>query len=268
MGADQAVHTDFRNWNIPSALGPEAMIAPFWDDLVITNTTSGGRIYSYNDATNHRFIIQWSRVYKYNGGTNPSETFECILYQPGYPVTPTGDGEILFQYMTCTNTYDVSTSNDYATVGIENLTQSDGTLFSYWNTAAPGAASIASGRAILFTTQRVPPVTPKAPTNLTAIRSSNDLRLRWNSVHEDILDQSITVSEYKLYRDVSPDFVPGVGNYLASTSDTTYLDVNAIAGSKYFYVIQAYVSGSLVMPPISGDASVLMPTKDPAAKPH
>jgi len=243
MGADQVVHTFFRNWTIPGALGPEAMIAPFWDDLRVDNST--GRVYSYNDAANHRFIIQWSRVYKYNGGTNPSQTFECILYQPGYPQTPTGDGEILFQYMTCTNTYDVGSSNDYATVGIENLDESDGVLFSYWNIAGPGAASMVSGRAILFTTQRVPPTTPKAPTNLTAVLSGNDIRLRWNGVREDILNQSITIGEYKVYRYTSPFFTPDGGNYLGSASDTTYLDVGAAGGSMYFYIVQAYMSGSL-----------------------
>jgi hypothetical protein len=249
MGADQVVHTDFRNWHIPGALGPEAMIAPFWDDLRVNNST--GRVYSYNDAANHRFIVEWSRVYKY-GGSNPSETFECILYQPGYPTTPTGDGEILFQYMTCTNTYDVSTSNDYATVGIENLDESDGVLYSYWNIAAPGATSMTSGRAILFTTQRMPSTTPKAPTNLTAIRSGSDIQLRWNGVHDDILDQPITVSEYKIYRDTSPFFTPGGGNYLGSTTDSTYLDVGAAGSSMYVYVVQA-VSSALLDGAPSGD---------------
>ncbi|MFH1010735.1 MAG: C25 family cysteine peptidase [bacterium] len=244
MGADQAIHTDFRNWTIPGALGPEAMIAPFWDDLRVANTSSGGRIYTYHDAANHRFIVQWSRVYKY-GGSNPTETFQCILYQPGYPATPTGDGEILFQYMTCVNTYDVSYGNDYATVGIENLNESDGTLYSYWNIAAPGAATMTSGRAILFTTQKIPPTTPKSPTNLAAIRSGDDIQLRWNAVREDLFENPITVSQYKVYRDLSPDFTPGGGNYLVTASDTTCLDIGAISGSIYFYVVQAYVAGSL-----------------------
>jgi hypothetical protein len=243
MGADQFMHTFFRNWTIPGALGPDRMIAPFWDDLRVNNST--GRVYTYHDAANHRFIIEWSRVFKYNGSTNPSETFECILYQPGYPTTPTGDGEILFQYMTCTNTYDVSTSNDYATVGIENSNHSDGVLYSYWNIAGPGAASMTSGRAILFTTQRVPPTTPKAPTNLTTLCSGSDIQLRWNGVREDILDQPITIGEYKIYRYTSPFFTPEAGNYLGAVSDTTYLDVGATGGGAYFYVVQAYTSGSL-----------------------
>jgi len=249
MGANQAVHTFFRNWHIPGALGPEAMIAPFWDDLHVDHST--GHVFTYHDAANHRFIIQWSRVYKYNGGTNPSQTFECILYEPGYPTTPTGDGEILFQYMTCTESVDETsyhgyTSNNYSTVGIENLNESDGVLYRYFNQAGPGGASLTNGRAILFTTQRMPPTTPKAPTNLTAIRSGIDIQLRWNTVHEDILDNPITISEYKIYRDTSPFFTPGGGNYLGSWSDTTYLDVGAAGSSIYIYVVQAVSSGSLL----------------------
>lgn len=202
-------------------------------------------VYVYHDAANHRFIVEWSRVYKFNGSTDPEETFECILYEPGHPVTPTGDGEILFQYMTCTNTYDVGSSNDYATVGIENLTETDGVLYSYWNIAAPGAASLVSGRAILFTTAKLPCATPQSPTNLTAIRSGDDIQLRWNAVRRDTLNNPITVDGYKLYRDVAPFFAPGAGNYMGTIADTTYLDVNAITGSKYFYVVQAYLSASL-----------------------
>jgi hypothetical protein len=245
MGADQVMHTFFRNWTIPGSKGPDYLIAPFWDDLVVTNTSSGGRIYTYNDAANHRFIIQWSRVYKYNGGSNPSETFQCILYQPGYPQTPTGDGEILFQYMTCSNVGDVYSSNDYATVGIENQTHTDGVLYSYWNIPAPGAASMTSGRAILFTTQRMPYVTPQTPQYLTTIRSGSDIRLRWSPVTEDTLGQPIILSGYKIYRDTTPFFTPGGGNYLTMATDTTYLDVGAASASTYFYVVQAYTSATL-----------------------
>ncbi len=195
-------------------------------------------IYSYHDATNHRFIIEWTGVYKY-GGINPQETFECILYEPGYPSTPTGDGEILFQYLGIINTSDVSTSNDYATVGIENLTETDGVLFNYWNQAGPGAASMTSGRAILFTTQKAPPAEPKAPENLTAIRAGNDIELQWNEVDEDIYGNPITVTGYKIYRDTTPEFTPDVGNYQGTTSNLYYTDTGAAADDKYFYVVQA-----------------------------
>jgi hypothetical protein len=211
-------------------------------------------VYKYYDAANHRFIIEWSRVYKFNGSTNPEETFECILSEPGYPETPTGDGEILFQYMTCTNTYDYYSSNDYATVGIENGTETDGVLYSYYNLVSPtipGAATMTSGRAILFTTQKFPATTPMPPSYLTTIRSGDDIQLRWAGVHQDTLGSPIFVDGYKIYRDTTPFFTPGAGNCLDSVSDTTYLDVGAASDLKYFYVVQAYVTGVLL---IEGDS--------------
>jgi len=255
MGADQVVHKTFRNWHIPGALGPSAMIAPFWDDLYrIRYDGSHGRIYVYNDTANHRFIIEWSRVLKYNDISDPTEIFECILCEPGYPATPTGDGEILFQYHTCSNVEDVldaddgwPTSNDYATVGIENLDETDGVLYSYWNQTdpdIPGAASMTSERAILFTTQKAPMSYPKAPTHLTAVRSGNMIELRWNAVHEDIYGNPVVVDEYKVYRDTSPFFTPDGSTYVGSASDTTYQDVGATGDGKYFYVVQACLSGS------------------------
>ena len=207
-------------------------------DEIIPPQPSG--VYSYHDAANHRFIIEWSRVLKYDGSLPyPVETFECILYEPGYPATPTGDGEILFQYYEVHNTTDVGTSNDYATVGIENLTETDGVLYSFFNQAGPGAASMTDGRAILFTTQKAPPGDPEAPENLTAMRSGNDIELRWDEVTEDISGNPITVTGYNIYRDTTPGFTPSGGNLLDATSNLYYTDTGGVSGSKYFYVVQA-----------------------------
>jgi hypothetical protein len=221
------------------------MIAPFWDDLRVTY--SGGRIYTYHDVPNHRFIVEWSRVYKWNSASNPDETFEVILYEPGYPATPTGDGEILFQYYDYTNTTDYedyhgSQSNDYATVGIENLDESDGVLISYFNNNGPNTYAITDGRAILFTTQQFEPGEPLPPENLTAINSGTDIELRWEEVDEDIYGNPIAVSGYKIYRDTTPYFTPGGGNYLNSTLNLYYTDAGAAASAKYFYVVQAEIS--------------------------
>ena len=240
MGADQVVQTGFRNWYIPGALGPEGMIAPFWDDLYrISYNGSYGRIYYKHDTANHRFIVEWSHTQK-NASPYYEQTFECILYEPGYPATPTGDGEILFQYETITNCQDYYTSNHYATVGIENLDESDGVLYSYYNIAGQGAASMTAPRAILFTTQQFSPGEPKAPEKLTAIRSGDDIELRWEAVDEDIHGNPITVTSYSIYRDTTPDFTPGGGNYLGTAPSASYTDTGAaLLGDKYFYVVQA-----------------------------
>lgn len=133
--------TEYRNWTIPAAGGPENMIAAFWDDL---NLGGGGKVFSQYDLANHRYIIEWSRV---NNEMGSQETFEIVLYDPAFYPTPSGDGAILFQYSAVSNT---DSGDNYATVGIENDTHSDGLLYSFDNRYPAGAASLQSGRAIKF----------------------------------------------------------------------------------------------------------------------
>lgn len=132
----------YRNWTIPGAGGPDAMIAPFWDDLY---TTTGSEAYYRYDAAEHRWIFEWSRYRNAVGGA--VETFEVILYDPAFHPTDTGDGIIDFQYNQVTN-YDPT--EGYATIGIESPDQLDGVLITYWNRYSAGATTIAAGRAIRF----------------------------------------------------------------------------------------------------------------------
>ncbi|MBM3288001.1 MAG: T9SS type A sorting domain-containing protein, partial [Candidatus Eisenbacteria bacterium] len=133
--------SDHRNWTIPGAGGPQGIIAAFWDDIRLT---SGGEVYYWHDAANHRFIIEWSRVFNDQGG---AETFEIILYDPAYHETSTGDGPIVFQYMAVTNN---DSADNYATTGIESPDGTTGILYTFYNTYASGAATLAAGRAIRF----------------------------------------------------------------------------------------------------------------------
>jgi hypothetical protein len=127
------------------------MVAPFWDDLI----TSSGHVCSWNDAANHRFIVEWSRVRlaQYSN----QQIFEVIIYDPAFYPTPTGDGEIVFQYNAIADLggsfgglpYD----NPYSTVGIENPAQTDGIEVVYQNYYSdPAAAHLQNGRAYKFTT--------------------------------------------------------------------------------------------------------------------
>ncbi len=124
----------FRNWVVPGPLGPAAMIAAFWDDLM----TSPGAIYYYFDEAQHQFIVEWDNLRTYFA--NSVETFQIILYNPAFYSTPTGDGEIVIQYKTFNNT----TSGDYedfyqihgnyCTVGLEDHTNTVGLQYSFNNT--------------------------------------------------------------------------------------------------------------------------------------
>jgi hypothetical protein len=133
--------TAYRNWTIPGAQGPEAMIAPFWDNLY----QQSAEVYQKYDAVNHRWIVEWSRFKNdYSGST---ETFEVIFLDPAHHPTQTGDGEIIFQYETVANN---DALDNYATVGIERKGQAEGLLYSYSNYYSAGAATLQAGRAIRF----------------------------------------------------------------------------------------------------------------------
>ena len=146
----------FRNWSIPMPLGPDAMLAPFWDDLD-NDTLVGGQeigrpidIYTYHDQTNHQYIIEWHEVWNGFGDRSFLETFQIILHDPaGGLVADDGNGVIEFQYF---EVNDVDQTNNFSTVGIESPDQNDGLMYVYARNYAPGAADLAAGRIIRFTT--------------------------------------------------------------------------------------------------------------------
>ena len=143
----------FRNYELPGMGGPGAMIAAFWDDLKLT---SQGRVYTWHDAVQKKFYIQWSRVRTYQN--NSTETFQIVLLDPSYYITPTGDGEILMQYMDFNNTSYGAYSWDqihgnYCTVGIEDHTMTMGLQYTFNDTYHPAAMELEDGVALLITTR-------------------------------------------------------------------------------------------------------------------
>jgi hypothetical protein len=153
IAMDSSWIADMYNWSIPSAGGPPLLIAPFWDDLDPNVTDSSGSVCYWHDASNDRFIVEYSRVQHIHDPTNPTpaelQTFEIILFDPNSYPTSSGDGEIIFQYKEIDND---DIWHNYATVGIENFEQTIGLEYSFDNIYADGASILANNRAIKFTT--------------------------------------------------------------------------------------------------------------------
>ncbi|TKJ40753.1 hypothetical protein CEE37_07250 [candidate division LCP-89 bacterium B3_LCP] len=146
---------NFRNWNLPSALGPGALIAAFWDDLK-ADTTGGDsaiNVYTWYDNAEDRFIVEWSHSVNRYHYEDPAlweeETFEIILYDPSAYPTSSNDGEILFQYLVVN---DVDENNNFATVGIEDEGHNRGLQYAYSNEYPSSSAVLEDGRAIKITT--------------------------------------------------------------------------------------------------------------------
>jgi len=138
----------FYNYTIPMALGPKALLAPFWDDLEVINNDSI-RVYTKHDEDNGRFIIEWSRAL--NGFDEVTEeTFAIHLYDQDAMPTESGDGVIEFHYL---EVADIDADKNYATVGIEAHNKNEGIQYVFNNGYAPGAAPLENERAIRFTTE-------------------------------------------------------------------------------------------------------------------
>jgi len=118
----------FYNYTIPMAMGPKALLAPFWDDLEVINDDSI-RVYTKHDEENGRFIIEWSRAL--NGfDETTEETFAIHLYDQTAMPTESGDGMIEFHYL---DVADIDADKNYATVGIEDHTKNEGIQYVFNN---------------------------------------------------------------------------------------------------------------------------------------
>ena len=136
---------NFHNRRIPSPIGPPAMIAPFWDDLI----TSPGAVYTKHDAENDLFIIEWSRLQSLFYSNQIS--FQVVLYGNTLHPTEGGENDIKFQYL---NFQNVDISSNFATIGIEAPNSEIGIEASYNNDFDPSIEIIEAGSALLFTTDR------------------------------------------------------------------------------------------------------------------
>lgn len=110
---------DFTNQPLPNWRAPENLIAPFWDDLIV----SSGGVYIYNDGA--RTIIEYKDAMHYPYG-GPF-TFQVILYP---------SGRIVFQYLA------MGKPRHEATVGIQNSTKDDGLQMAFNSSYVHGALAV------------------------------------------------------------------------------------------------------------------------------
>lgn len=143
---DQSWYDVFRNYPIPGMQAPDAMIAPYWDDLRTSSTNQG--VWDYWDEENHRYIVQW----KAGAGSsyNSALDFQVILYDTSEYQTLDGNGIIDIQYQDVV--MNVGEDVPGSTVGIQAPGGLVGLGLAFQNQYAHGAATIQDGRAVRFTT--------------------------------------------------------------------------------------------------------------------
>lgn len=141
-----------HNRIMPGGLVLPAIIAPFWDDLIIPND---GGVYTWYSEEEDYFVVQWSRLRRMMQGQSPVETFQVIIYDPEFHPSFTGDGDIVFQYLQVEDhraPADTYGDPPYATVGIGSPDMTTALTYSFWNELHPGAAPLEPELAIKFTT--------------------------------------------------------------------------------------------------------------------
>ncbi len=134
----------YENQCLPDSTAPNAIIAPFWDDLKIARMAGDGVWYdNYGEAPNRKFVIRW-RAHDIEDTENqdPPYEFEAILYEK--------EGDALFQYKSMTAPKGNGSS---ASAGIESASggQSPNLGKSYICNGAPSENQIHNDLAVLFT---------------------------------------------------------------------------------------------------------------------
>jgi hypothetical protein len=145
MAMGSTTMTNYTNTTLPAVDGIAAMIAPFWDDLWHYSNEQG-QIATYYDASQHFFVVEYSRVGHYGSATQ-HETFEVVFFDPAVYETVTGDGEIMFVYRELT-----ANGISYSTSGIESPSQHIAIQYNYNGEYPPSSSGLSNGLVIKFTT--------------------------------------------------------------------------------------------------------------------
>ena len=113
--------TAYVNAAIPAGAEPNALIAPWWDDL---NPATGGAIRSLTTgaAPNRTFTVAWVGV-PHIAGVSTAVTFEAVIDE--------ATGDITFNYLDATTGNTASDRGVGATIGLENGLGTVGTQVSF-----------------------------------------------------------------------------------------------------------------------------------------
>jgi hypothetical protein len=85
-------------------------------------------------------------------------------------------------------------------------------------------------------------IAPNPPDVVRAIKSSNNVVLTWNKVSTDVNGNPEVIEYYSVYRNTTPNYIPGTGTYVGNSTgpDTNYTDAGVVgSGTNYYYLVEA-----------------------------
>lgn len=154
------LNSDWRNWRMPGAGGPNPMIAAFWDDLQLG---TGSGVYTYYNSSLHYYVVEW---YNMISGYDriSTETFQAILYDPVFYPTQTNDGQVKLQYKVFNNidmgSGDTHPHGNYSTIGIKDHNGTVGLEYTFNNSYPTAAAQLTHESALFISTRALMPDNP------------------------------------------------------------------------------------------------------------
>lgn len=129
--------SSFSNSDLTSTPS-QAIIAPLWDDWVVTGGTQSAVYYqAQGSGSSQRLVVQWNDVSMYQGAQTGQVTFQVIL---------NADGTMIFNYKNLASG-DAAAGGATATVGIKNSgTQGSNRLLVSFNSAS--SPYVATGKSL------------------------------------------------------------------------------------------------------------------------
>jgi hypothetical protein len=147
FGESAHLESDFRNHFLPSGMGPDPMLAPMWDDHKLAGDAQVCTRYFPESGL---FVVEWYRMR--SNSNNRINTFQLILHDAAHYPTPSGDGDVVFQWHTWDDNQSNSQDFPYCTVGLKDHSATVGlTLRNYLREPAT-VEGIGAGRAVRLTT--------------------------------------------------------------------------------------------------------------------
>lgn len=215
---------EFRNWELPSPIGPPSLVAPYWTDLLMDrampNDDSLGYVWTRYDAGQSRFIIEWQAYLStgmHGGNPNTFNKFEAIL-----EYRSSTDGNIVFQYKVVTLFDGSNPHGNYFTTGWEDSYHQRGLTLAYADMFPASVDTMRAGRAIRVTTQ--------APDNFNSVGPTEHLLPKQFALHEAFPNPFNPVTELRFD-------LPNAGRTTLRVYDmlgrevATLLDEHRVAGT-------------------------------------
>ncbi|MBU1158050.1 MAG: hypothetical protein KKE24_01770 [Candidatus Thermoplasmatota archaeon] len=210
---------EYWNYPIPDYYDPNALVAPYWDNLVVfyPDYNSGAVFYeTIGTAPDRQFVVQWDEITR--GYNYDRMTFELILNETG---------EIWFQYLTMSGL-----DGSSATIGIEN---SDGT---YGSEYGYNEAVITDGLAIMFEQGPIGFGPDQQSYGDPGDYVSYDLSIRNNGLTTESYDIELDWSDLgwnvEMYDAVYSGLADNNGNSLPDTGDL-------LPGEEYWMIVEVLI---------------------------